>query len=130
MPVKSKTATSKNKPAPKEAKKVAPKEAKKVAPKKAPKKAPKEAKKVAPKEETQEYDATLHVLSPKHEKLSDDQVTGLLKTFNVEYAKLPKISLSDPAIENLEVKLGDVIKITRPSPTSGTTVYYRMVIEQ
>ena len=91
----------------------------------------KEPKKVAPKEETQEYDATLHVLSPKHEKLSDVEITELLKTFNVEYAKLPKISLSDPSIENLEeVKLGDVIKITRPSPTSGTTTYYRMVIEQ
>ena len=91
----------------------------------------KEPKKAAPKEETQEYDATLHVLSPKHEKLSDVEITELLKTFNVEYAKLPKISLSDPSIENLEeVKLGDVIKISRPSPTSGTTVYYRMVIEQ
>ena len=90
----------------------------------------KEPKKVAPKEESQEYDSTLHVLSPKHEKLSDVEVTELLKTFNVEYAKLPKISLSDPSIDNLEVKLGDVIKITRPSPTSGTTTYYRMVIEQ
>tara|TARA_B100000678_G_C18015939_1_gene424720 strand:+ start:111 stop:449 length:339 start_codon:yes stop_codon:yes gene_type:complete len=99
------------------------KDSKKVASKK-------DSKKVASKEETQEYDATIHVLSPKHEKLSDDQVTELLKTFNVEYAKLPKISLSDPAIENLEVKLGDVIKISRPSPTSGTTVYYRMAIEQ
>ena len=100
--------------------------------KKVPKKvtSKKEPKKVVPKEETQEYDATLHVLSPKHEKIPDDQVTELLKTFNVEYAKLPKISLSDPAIENLEVKLGDVIKISRPSPTSGNTVYYRMVIEQ
>ena len=102
------------------------KEPKKATVKKEPK-----TKKVAPKEETQEYDATLHVLSPKHEKLSDVEITELLKTFNVEYAKLPKISLSDPSIENLEeVKLGDVIKITRPSPTSGTTVYYRMVIDQ
>ena len=81
-------------------------------------------------EESQEYDATVHVLSPEHEKLSDDQVTELLKTFNVEYAKLPKISLSYRAIENLEVELGYVIKITIPSSTSGTTVYYRMVIEQ
>ena len=90
----------------------------------------KEPKKVVPKEESQEYDATLHILSPQHEKLSEDDVGTLLKNFNVEYAKLPKISISDPAIDNLEVKLGDVIKITRPSPTSGTTVYYRMVIEQ
>ena len=106
------------------------KDSKKVTSKKVTPKIKKEPKKVIPKEETQEYDATLHVLSPKHEKIPDDQVTGLLKTFNVEYAKLPKISLSDPAIENLEPKLGDVIKISRPSPTSGNTVYYRMVIEQ
>jgi len=81
-------------------------------------------------EESQEYDATAHVLSPSHEKLTDDEVEKLLKNYNVEYAKLPKISITDPAIDNLEVKLGDVVKITRPSATSGTTVYYRMVIEQ
>jgi DNA-directed RNA polymerase subunit H len=53
-----------------------------------------------------------------------------LKDYNVEYAKLPKISITDPSIDNLEVKLGDVIKISRKSSTSGNTVYYRMVIEQ
>ena len=81
-------------------------------------------------EESQEYDATAHVLSPTHEKLTDDEVEQLLKDYNVEYAKLPKISITDPSIDNLEVKLGDVIKISRKSPTSGNTVYYRMVIEQ
>ena len=90
----------------------------------------KEPKKVVPKEETQEYDATAHVLSPIHNKLTDDEVKQLLKDYNVEYAKLPKISITDPSIDTLEVKLGDVIKISRKSPTSGNTVYYRMVIEQ
>ena len=90
----------------------------------------KELKKVVPKEEAQEYDATAHVLSPIHEKLTDDEVKQLLKDYNVEYAKLPKISITDPSIDALEVKLGDVIKISRKSPTSGNTVYYRMVIEQ
>ena len=81
-------------------------------------------------EESQEYDATKHVLSPTHEKLTADEVQKLLKNYNVEYAKLPKISITDPSIKQLEVKLGDVIKISRKSPTSGNTVYYRMVIEQ
>ena len=81
-------------------------------------------------EESQEYDATKHVLSPTHEKLTADEVQKLLKEYNVEYAKLPKISITDPSIDKLEVKLGDVIKISRKSPTSGNTVYYRMVIEQ
>ena len=90
----------------------------------------KEPKKVVPKEEAQEYDATAHVLSPIHEKLTDDEVKQLLRDYNVEYAKLPKISITDPSIDTLEVKLGDVIKISRKSSTSGNTVYYRMVIEQ
>ena len=81
-------------------------------------------------EESQEYDATAHVLSPTHEKLTADDVEQLLKNYNVEYAKLPKISITDPSIKQLEVKLGDVIKISRKSSTSGNTVYYRMVIEQ
>ena len=81
-------------------------------------------------EESQEYDATDHVLSPTHEKLTADEVEQLLKNYNVEYAKLPKISITDPSIDNLEVKLGDVIKISRKSPTSGNAVYYRMVIDQ
>jgi DNA-directed RNA polymerase subunit H (RpoH/RPB5) len=35
--------------------------------------------------------------------------------------------VSDAAIAKLEVKEGDVIKITRVSPTAGTTVFYRGV---
>jgi len=43
--------------------------------------------------------------------------------------ELPKIFSTDPAIRHLNVKKGDVIKITRKSPTAGETIYYRVVIE-
>ena len=69
-------------------------------------------------------------LSVDHRTIDGAIAAKLLKDFNVEYAKLPKISITDPAIDNLDAKFGDVVKITRKSPTSGTTVYYRMVIEQ
>ena len=80
-------------------------------------------------EESQDYDVGNHILSPLHEKLSDEEVGLLLKQYNVQHSKLPKISLSDPSVDSLDIKSGDVIKITRPSSTSGTTVYYRMVID-
>jgi len=43
---------------------------------------------------------------------------------------LPKILLTDPALKNLDVKTGDVIKITRRSQTAGYTTYYRVVVNK
>ncbi len=70
-----------------------------------------------------------HVLMPKHEVLSDEQKAEVLKTFNVRNDQLPKIFSTDLAISHLKSKDGDVIKITRKSPTAGTTAYYRVVTE-
>ncbi|MBI4163354.1 MAG: DNA-directed RNA polymerase subunit H [Candidatus Aenigmarchaeota archaeon] len=70
-----------------------------------------------------------HILMPKHEVLSDEQKTELLKTFNVRDDQLPKIFSTDPAINHLKPKNGDVIKISRKSPTAGATAYYRIVTE-
>ena len=37
--------------------------------------------------------------------------------------------ISDKALEDLDVRPGDIIKITRKSPTAGESVYYRYVVE-
>ena len=71
-----------------------------------------------------------HNLTPLHEKVLDDQVESIMSKYNASLSQLPKISGSDPAIKHLEVKSGDIIKIERGSPTSGRTIYYRMVIDQ
>ena len=42
--------------------------------------------------------------------------------------QLPKILLTDPALENQDAKIGDVIKITRKSQTAGYSTYYRIVV--
>ncbi|MBU4242327.1 MAG: DNA-directed RNA polymerase subunit H, partial [Nanoarchaeota archaeon] len=42
--------------------------------------------------------------------------------------QLPKISKNDPAIKELEVKKGDLIKIERKSPTIGKSIFYRVVV--
>lgn len=69
-----------------------------------------------------------HMLVPKHTKLSEKEKEQLLKEFNITTKQLPKIKKKDPAIKHLDVKINDIIKIERKSPTSGKTTYYRVVI--
>ncbi len=71
-----------------------------------------------------------HVLIPKHEKLSEKEKKALLEKYNVSLTELPKIIKEDPAIEKLNVKEGDIIKITRKSETAGKAIFYRGVISE
>ena len=74
------------------------------------------------------YDVTKHMLVPKHVKASDKDVKELLDKYHISLYQLPKILVSDPAIQDLEIKEDDVIKITRPSATAGETVFFRRVV--
>jgi len=69
----------------------------------------------------------VHVLVPKHEKASEKEKNELLEKYNVSLKQLPRISKKDPAIAHLDVEPGDVIRITRKSPTSGISIFYRVV---
>jgi DNA-directed RNA polymerase subunit H len=53
----------------------------------------------------------------------------VLRKFNAKPGQLPYITTTDKGIEDLEVRPGDIIKITRKSPTAGESVYYRYVVE-
>jgi DNA-directed RNA polymerase subunit H len=68
-----------------------------------------------------------HKLVPLHEKISKKEVDELFLKHNITFQQLPKILIADPALLELEAKQGDVIRITRESPTAGTTMYYRGV---
>ena len=70
-----------------------------------------------------------HVLVPKHTKIGERQVQELIEKYNISKVQLPKITISDPAITHLGIKIGDVIKIERASFTAGKTDYYRVVTE-
>ena len=70
-----------------------------------------------------------HVLVPKHEILSAEEKENLLNDLNTTEKQLPIIFTEDPAIKDMKPKAGDIIKITRESPTAGVTRYYRLVIE-
>lgn len=68
-----------------------------------------------------------HILIPKHTKLSEKEKEKLLEKYNISEKELPRISKIDPAISSLNAKPGEIIKITRQSPTAGESVFYRVV---
>ena len=72
-------------------------------------------------------EALQHVLVPKHEKISDKDKAALFEQYQISEKDLPKIPITDPAIRHLDLKVGDVIKITRTSPTAGHVYFYRGV---
>jgi len=64
----------------------------------------------------------MHVLQPKHTKLTEKEVKELLERLNIALAQLPKISKKDPALpEGCET--GDAVKISRADEE-----YFRVVI--
>ena len=67
----------------------------------------------------------MHVLQPKHTKLSSDDIEKISSKFNIALAQLPKISKKDAALpEGCET--GDVVEIERTGEFAET--YYRVVI--
>ena len=77
--------------------------------------------------EKSKVDIFRNELVPKHEILDDDKKADLLKTLNISASQLPKILSADPAVKAVGAKKGDVIKISRKSPTAGEYNYYRLV---
>jgi len=66
-----------------------------------------------------------HKYIPTHELLTEEDVEEL-KSQGIDVDKIPLIFISDPAIRSLEVKAGDIIKITRKYVISKP--YYRKVV--
>ncbi len=70
-----------------------------------------------------------HIYQPKHEISPKSEAEEIMRKYHAKPGQLPYIMSSDKAIEDLDVRPGDVIKITRKSPTAGESVYYRYVVE-
>ena len=68
----------------------------------------------------------MHILQPKHTRLSEKESVELLERLNLSKSQIPKILISDPALpENCQV--GDVIKIERKDE-ENTFLYYRIIV--
>ena len=78
---------------------------------------------------TTKPDLTKHELVPKHVKLSEKEPKALFERYALSMQNLPRIFRKDPAVINLDLKEGDIVKISRASATAGETVFYRRVVE-
>ena len=80
-------------------------------------------------EKERSYDIFDHQLVPKHELLSKKEAEELMKEFHIRPHQLPYVRTSDPTAETLGAKMGDILRITRKSPTAGEVVVYRYVVD-
>lgn len=71
-----------------------------------------------------------HVLVPKHEILPKEEAEKIIKKYGGKSHLFPLISVNDPASITLGAKPGDLIKITRKSPTGKVSIYYRLVVKE
>ena len=71
-----------------------------------------------------------HVLIPKHVKLNEKEKKELFEQYNISVEDLPRITIDDPALATMKVKIGDVIKISRASETAGEAMFYRGVVSE
>ncbi len=68
----------------------------------------------------------MHILQPKHTKMSEKELDDLLTRLNISKAQLPKILSSDPGLSE-GFQTGDVIKIERKDGDKIVN-YYRVVV--
>jgi DNA-directed RNA polymerase subunit H (RpoH/RPB5) len=74
-----------------------------------------------------QFNISKHVLIPKHELIKDPQeVKKIMEMYSLKNKhQFPIILKTDPMAKWLNLKSGDIIRITRPSPTSGHYIVYR-----
>lgn len=69
----------------------------------------------------------MHILQPKHIKLSEKEVSELTDELNISKVQLPKIVSNDAALPEGSIP-GDVIKIERKEGDE-VSIYYRVVVK-
>jgi DNA-directed RNA polymerase subunit H len=70
-----------------------------------------------------------HILVPKHEKVPEEEEAALLKSMYAVKTQLPLIRFhEDPIARMLGLVPKDIVKITRPSLTSGECILYRLCV--
>lgn len=76
------------------------------------------------------FEVLKHRLVPKHEILSEEEKKEIVEKYGGDPYLFPFIYASDPVIKTLGAKPGDLIKITRISPTGYRALYFRLVVEE
>jgi DNA-directed RNA polymerase subunit H len=72
-------------------------------------------------------DILKHELVPEHKILSESDKKKVLIGLGCNQNQLPKIKITDPVVDVIDAKEGDVLQILRKSATAGTFITYRLV---
>lgn len=73
------------------------------------------------------FNITHHQIVPKHTILNEEDSKKILDSFDATKNQLPKLLSTDPVAKYYGMKSGDICKITRNSPMTGESIYYRIV---
>lgn len=74
-----------------------------------------------------QFNLMRHALVPDHEPIRDEaDIEGIMRRYGLKSRyQLPLILSMDPVARHLALKPGQLVRISRPSPSSGTYVMYR-----
>ena len=68
-----------------------------------------------------------HMLVPKHEIMTEEEISEEFSEVDYDFKDLPKIRANDPVVEAIGAEPGNVLRITRERQTAGVFVTYRIV---
>ena len=73
----------------------------------------------------------LHII-PEHKLLSDEEKEIYMQSYQHSHTKnnfkgMSKMFVTDPVARYYNMQVGDIVKIIRPSITSGYSVFYRRI---
>ena len=68
-----------------------------------------------------------HILVPKHIKLSPVEIEQLIESYQYKIKNGKRIYVDDPVARYYNLKVGDIVRIERPSINSGYAIDYRVV---
>ena len=74
-----------------------------------------------------EFDIQKHMLVPKHEIMTEEEIANEFSDVDYDFKDLPKIKVNDPVAKSIAAEPGNVLRITRQSQTAGVFVTYRIV---
>jgi DNA-directed RNA polymerase I, II, and III subunit RPABC1 len=74
------------------------------------------------------HDIMRHELQPRFEVLTDAETAALLRQYNLKSAQLPRLLLRDPCARYLNLKRGQVVRITRTPQGVDAYHTYRVVL--
>ncbi len=69
-----------------------------------------------------------HQLVPEHKLISQNEAQTVFEEYDLQKTQLPQIKKSDPGLEGVPVRNGDIVEIVRDSRTTNTARIYRLVV--